>query len=75
LPQHLDKVPRNTPLAIICRTGHRAEIAASILAATGREVIAVQGGVPDWIERGWPSTTDAQAGVTVSHDQATHAHP
>jgi hydroxyacylglutathione hydrolase len=75
LPQHLDKVPRNTPLAIICRTGHRAEIAASILAATGREVIAVQGGVPDWIERGWPSTTDAEAGVTVSHDQATHAHP
>lgn len=59
LPQHLDDVPRDTPLAIVCRTGHRAEIAASMLAATGREVIAVQGGVPDWIARGWPASTEA----------------
>ncbi len=32
-----------------------------MIAATGREVIAVQGGVPDWIERGLPSTTDMDA--------------
>lgn len=57
LPQHLDELPRDTPLAIICRSGHRAEIAASILAASGREVVAVQGGVPDWMERGFPSTS------------------
>ncbi len=79
LPQHLDEVPRNTPLATICRSGHRAEIAASMLAATGREVIAIQGGVPDWIERGWPSTTGTEAHSTVStsteHDHTTHAHP
>ncbi len=59
LPQHLDQVPSNQPVALICRTGHRAEMAASIIAATGREVIAVNpGGVPEWAERGYPITTE-----------------
>ncbi len=75
LSQHLDEVPRNHPIAVVCRTGHRAEIAASIIAATGREVIAVQGGVPDWIARGLPNTTDETAVPVPSHDHTTHAHP
>ncbi|GAC1393176.1 MAG: MBL fold hydrolase [Ktedonobacteraceae bacterium] len=75
LPQHLDEVPRDTPLAIVCRTGHRAEIAASMLAASGRDVIAVQGGVPDWIARGLPSSTTEVAMPVTQHDAATHAHP
>lgn len=75
LPQRLEEVPRNTPLAMICRTGHRAEIAASLLAATGREVIAVQGGVPDWIARGLPSSTGEAVTPVGSHDSITHAHP
>jgi hydroxyacylglutathione hydrolase len=59
LSQHLDEVPRNHPLAVICQGGQRAEIAASMIAATGREVMAVVGGVPDWIERGLPCTTES----------------
>ncbi len=73
LPQHLNEVPRNTPLAVICRSGHRAEIAASLLAATGREVIAVQGGVPDWIARGLPSSKDEASMPAASI--STHTHP
>jgi hydroxyacylglutathione hydrolase len=76
LPQHLDEVPRNQPVALICRTGHRAEMAASILAATGREVVAVgQGGIPDWTERGFPVTMEETASQAEHHDQAAHAHP
>jgi hydroxyacylglutathione hydrolase len=75
LSQNLAHVPRNQPLTIICRTGHRAEIAASMLAASGHEVIAVQGGVPDWIERGWPSSTEEAPESVHSHDQSMHAHP
>lgn len=75
LPQHLDEVPRNQPVVVICRTGHRASIAASMLAATGREVIAVQDGVPDWIERGLPSSTGEAAAPVTLHDHTTHAHP
>ena len=55
LPQHIDEVPRDQPIAVICRSGYRASIGASILAAAGRDVTAVSGGVPDWIERGFPS--------------------
>ncbi|HLL79041.1 MAG TPA: MBL fold metallo-hydrolase [Ktedonobacteraceae bacterium] len=77
LPQRLDEVPRGVPLAVICRSGHRAEIAASMLAATGREVIAVQGGVPDWIARGLPSSTgeSEEAMSAHRHDHSAHAHP
>jgi hydroxyacylglutathione hydrolase len=75
LPQRLDELPRDRPLVTICRSGHRAEIAASIIAATGREVVAVQGGVPDWIARGLPSSTDSDSALFSLHDQTTHAHP
>ncbi|HZS76739.1 MAG TPA: MBL fold metallo-hydrolase [Ktedonobacteraceae bacterium] len=76
LPQHLDEVPRNQPVAVICRTGHRAEMAASIIVATGREVIVVGGGgVPDWAERGYPITTEDITPHAAHHEHATHAHP
>jgi hydroxyacylglutathione hydrolase len=75
LPQHLAKVPHNQPVALICRSGHRAEMAASMIAATGREVIVVgKGGVLDWVERGFPVTTE-ETNAPAHHDEATHAHP
>jgi hydroxyacylglutathione hydrolase len=52
LPQHLNALPRDRPIATVCRTGFRAAIAASMIAATGRTVIAVDGGMPDWIQHG-----------------------
>ena len=55
LPQHIDEVPLGPPVAVICRSGYRAALGASILAAAGRNVTAVSGGVPDWIEHGFPS--------------------
>ena len=75
LPQHLDEVPRDNPIAVICRTGHRASIAASMIAATGRQVIAVQGGVPDWSERGLPTEIGQAEPVVHHHHDHTHAHP
>lgn len=75
LSQHLDQVPRNTPVAVVCRTGHRAEIAASMIAATGRLVIAVQGGVPDWMERGLPTLTGEETTLHVHEHEHDHAHP
>lgn len=73
LPQHLDKVPHDMPVAVICRSGYRAAIGASIIAATGREVIAVEDGVPDWTARGLPTTVGEE--TAQRHDDTTHAHP
>jgi len=69
LPGQLGDVPRGSPLTVICQSGYRASIAASMLAAAGRDVIAVGGGMGDWIEQGLPSNAE-----NVS-DTVTHAHP
>jgi hydroxyacylglutathione hydrolase len=64
LMQHLHEIPRDMPVATICRTGHRASMAASILDALGHETFAVQrGGVPDWL-------TQYESSPTLDH-----AHP
>jgi hydroxyacylglutathione hydrolase len=54
LMHHLNELPLEGPIATICRSGHRAAMAASMVAALGRTPVAVQGGLPDWIARGLP---------------------
>ncbi len=39
---------------VMCRTGHRASIATSILDTRGVPAVLVDGGFPDWVERGYP---------------------
>ncbi len=75
LAQRVHELPKDQPIATICRTGHRAEIAASMIAATGRKVIAVRSGMEDWLKRGWPSSTGVDGSTTplTEHDH-THAH-
>lgn len=68
LPGQIDAVPRDEPLTVICQGGYRASIAASMLAATGRDVTAVSGGMGDWIEQGLPSQAEKV------DDTVTHAH-
>lgn len=48
-----DGLPSNRPVVTICESGARASIAASLLAARGIDARPViDGGVPDWVERG-----------------------
>ena len=72
LPRHMHEIPQDQPVAVICRSGHRASIAASLVAALGREVVAVKEGVGEWIAQGYPSRT----GVTnEAVPEQEHAHP
>lgn len=43
-----------TPVYVICRTGHRASMAASVVDAAQIPTVLVDGGFPDWAERGYP---------------------
>lgn len=72
LPRHLHETPLDRPIAVICRTGHRAAMAASMLAALGRTTIAVQGGVPDWMANGYPTRIGA---LDEGTSELEHAHP
>ena len=52
-------------------------MAASMIAATGREVIVVgNGGVPDWAERGFPMTTEdtTPERITAMRRMRIHSH-
>lgn len=54
-----DSLPRDLPLAIICRSGFRSTVAASVLARAGfRQVLNVTGGLRNWRRAGLPVVTD-----------------
>ena len=55
LPERLDGLARDRPVATICASGYRSSVAASLLRAAGFERVSwVPGGVPTWIARGFP---------------------
>ncbi len=61
LPQRLDDAPAS-PLAAVCGSGYRANIAASLLEAAGREgVVNVTGGMTAWKRAGFPVQTGEAA--------------
>jgi hydroxyacylglutathione hydrolase len=72
LPQRIDELPSGIPIATICHTGQRAQIAASIIAATGREVIVVQGGMGQWYKNGMPFVSCESEAKTRP---LSHSHP
>jgi hydroxyacylglutathione hydrolase len=49
LPAQMAAIPRDGPVTVMCRSGARASIAASLLDAAGYDVrLVAQGGAPDW---------------------------
>ncbi len=49
VPTHLGDLPRDRPVTVFCRTGHRASMAASVLDAAGFDVRLVgEGGAATW---------------------------
>jgi hydroxyacylglutathione hydrolase len=49
LPKHLDKIPRNKKLAVICKSGTRSGFGCSILLRHGfKDVYNVLGGMTSW---------------------------
>jgi hydroxyacylglutathione hydrolase len=55
LPQRTDEVERRGPLAVICASGYRSSIAASILMREGfTDVMNVTGGTSGWTRAGYP---------------------
>jgi rhodanese-related sulfurtransferase len=51
-----DGIDPSRPLAVVCGSGQRAAVAASLLQRHGAEqaIHVVHGGVPRWQREGWP---------------------
>lgn len=59
LPERIDEVPDDQPLAVTCGSGYRSSVAASLLAQSGhRNVVNVLGGMTAWKAAGYPLTED-----------------
>jgi len=55
LEQRLSEVPRDKPVAVYCKTGHRAGLSASILLRAGYpKVYNVPGSITAWVAAGFP---------------------
>jgi hydroxyacylglutathione hydrolase len=58
LPNRLGEVRRGQPVQVICGSGYRASIAASLLKRAGYDAVAnVVGGMSAWKAAGLPTTT------------------
>lgn len=58
LADQLASIPRDAPITVMCKSGARASIAASLLDAAGVDVrLVARGGAPDWPAKG-PATPD-----------------
>lgn len=56
LAMRLSEISRETPVAIICRSGNRSQVAADMLAQQGyTEISNVQGGMIAWTRSGYTS--------------------
>jgi hydroxyacylglutathione hydrolase len=55
LPQRAREVINGQPIVVLCRTGNRSAIGASVLLARGAsEVINLAGGIQSWAAAGLP---------------------
>ena len=73
LPGRLGDVPDGRPVALICASGYRAQLAASLLGAQGRTVLAVRGGVPTWQRAGFPIEAGDTLAAVPQVDEHGHA--
>ena len=56
LPDRLDDISDSKPVAVICGSGYRSSVAASLLLANGRHALSVPGGMGAWRSAGYPTT-------------------
>jgi hydroxyacylglutathione hydrolase len=55
LPERAGELPTDRPIAVICSSGYRSSVAASVLARRGHTmVVNVLGGMMAWTHAGFP---------------------
>lgn len=57
MPEAINQVPKNKPVAVICHSGNRASLVASMLKNENIESFNVQGGMHAWKKAGLPVTS------------------
>jgi hydroxyacylglutathione hydrolase len=72
LPSRLEELPRDRPIAVVCASGFRSSIGASLLRRAGFTTVAnVTRGLPHWSACGLPVARGGSSQTTVA---VGHAH-
>jgi hydroxyacylglutathione hydrolase len=62
VPKRVGEIPQDRTVHVICGTGYRSSVAASVLRRAGfRDVVNMVGGMTAWNRRGLPVETDVAA--------------
>ena len=54
VPQHVDELPGDRPVYLVCQVGGRSAQAAEYLVAHGVDAVNVDGGTAEWVRAGYP---------------------
>ncbi|RPK90019.1 MULTISPECIES: rhodanese-like domain-containing protein [Streptomyces] len=54
------------PLVVICRSGHRSQQAATLLAERGADAVDVEGGMNAWAAAGYPVVDERGNGGSIA---------
>src|SRR5262245_40826829 len=81
LADRLDELPHDRPIAMVCASGYRSSVAASLVRTAGfTDVSWVADGLPTWrrrghpTERGAPGVTADAVPVDAHHDHVHEGH-
>ncbi|WP_406411370.1 rhodanese-like domain-containing protein [Streptomyces sp. NBC_01614] len=62
----LPSAVQGRPLVVICRSGHRSQQAATLLADRGAEAVDVKGGMNAWAAAGYPVVDERGNGGSIA---------
>jgi len=57
LSARINELPKNQPILVVCRSGNRSEDGRKILQQAGLTATSMVGGLNEWRERGYPTTS------------------
>jgi len=70
LPERVGEVPRDRPLVVMCGSGYRSTIAASVLERAGfTDITNLTGGMKAWKEAGLDTTRETADETTTVQSQ------
>ena len=70
LPERVNEVPRDRPLVVMCGSGYRSTIAASVLERAGfTDITNLTGGMKAWKDAGLDTTHDGSPARTPVQSQ------
>jgi hydroxyacylglutathione hydrolase len=61
-PKRIGEIPKDRPVALVCGSGYRSSVAASLLQAVGHtEVFNILGGMTAWKKAGFPTVSQSSS--------------